>query len=170
MISYKQFLLENGNNPIERIADKDMYIDDVNICPGDSYYLNSEGHLDRKDGPAVQGHTVKTWRYEVWMKNGVRHRLDGPAITWPTGEKWWYVDGEPIFRGHVKDRDIWEKRWQLLQTNIENNFPILNGSLTKEMQKYVIEHRPDLIGKIKQLSPEFAKKYKPELNLGEIEI
>ena len=170
MISYKKFILENDNNLIKHIADKETYIDDVSIYPGDTYYLNSEGHLDRKDGPAVYNITSSLSLYEVWMKNGVRHRLDGPAITWHAGDRWWYINGEPILRGYSKDKDILKKRWLLLQTNIENNFPILNGTLTKEMQEYIIKHRPDLINKIKNLYPDLEKKYKHALNLGGIEI
>jgi hypothetical protein len=29
-----------------------------------------------------------------WHANGVRHRLDGPAVVWPTGTKSWYVNGQ----------------------------------------------------------------------------
>lgn len=28
-----------------------------------------------------------------WFKNGLHHRLDGPAIEWESGTKYWYKDG-----------------------------------------------------------------------------
>jgi len=28
-----------------------------------------------------------------WLKNGKRHKEDGPAIEWQNGDKSWYIDG-----------------------------------------------------------------------------
>jgi hypothetical protein len=29
-----------------------------------------------------------------WYQNGLRHRLDGPAIEWADGDKSWYIEDE----------------------------------------------------------------------------
>ena len=29
-----------------------------------------------------------------WYQNGERHRLDGPAVTYPNGDKTWYQNGK----------------------------------------------------------------------------
>jgi len=28
-----------------------------------------------------------------WFKNGLRHRDNGPAVIWATGEEFWYENG-----------------------------------------------------------------------------
>lgn len=44
----------------------------------------------RLDGPAVEYANGA----KFWFVNDKSHRLDGPAIIWETGAKAWYVDGK----------------------------------------------------------------------------
>ena len=46
--------------------------------------------LHRVDGPAVEYANGSKY----WYLNGKRHRVDGPAIEWANGYKYWYLNGE----------------------------------------------------------------------------
>ena len=56
---------------------------------GDLHYLNSKNHLHRLDGPAVEYKTGA----KFWLNNGKIHRLNGPAIFWANKDKQWYING-----------------------------------------------------------------------------
>ena len=44
----------------------------------------------REDGPS----SIFSNGDETWCKNGLRHRLDGPAIDWPSHKVFkWYING-----------------------------------------------------------------------------
>jgi hypothetical protein len=62
---------------------------------GNNFWKNKEGKLHRLDGPAVEW--IDGTRF--WYQNGLRHRLDGPAITNKGRYKMWYVHG----RHHRED-------------------------------------------------------------------
>ena len=53
------------------------------------YYLGDLHH--NPDGPAVIGFAGR--HKEYWFK-GLRHRIDGPAIEYASGDKYWYINGE----------------------------------------------------------------------------
>ena len=65
-------------------------------------YRNSNNQLHRLDGPAVEyfkkndggvnGFSIYITRSEYWV-NGIRHRLDGPALKLASGTEIWYKDG-----------------------------------------------------------------------------
>jgi hypothetical protein len=46
----------------------------------------------RLDGPAVEYSNGP----KFWFVDGKHHRLDGPAFIWPSGYKEWYVDGKHL--------------------------------------------------------------------------
>ena len=48
--------------------------------------------LHRLDGPAVEFGDGTKW----WFINGKQHRHDGPAVEWPNGTKFWWIDGEQL--------------------------------------------------------------------------
>jgi hypothetical protein len=50
-----------------------------------------DGKYHREDGPAYESENVK-----VWYSHGIRHRMDGPAIIWYNGPKYWYYNGTHI--------------------------------------------------------------------------
>jgi hypothetical protein len=54
---------------------------------GPKYWRNKEGLLHRLDGPAIE------WSdgTQMWFINGQRHRFDGPAVEWWDGRKFWWV-------------------------------------------------------------------------------
>ena len=54
------------------------------------YYLNNKFH--RIDGPAIEYSNGDKW----WLQNGLWHRIDGPAIEYADGDKWWYYEDEKI--------------------------------------------------------------------------
>jgi hypothetical protein len=51
-------------------------------------YKNEKGQLHRVDGPAVE--YINGNKY--WFINGKRHREDGPAIEYGSGYKSWYLN------------------------------------------------------------------------------
>ena len=52
-------------------------------------FHNSDGHLHRVYGPAIE----RVDGSKFWYQNGQLHRLDGPAIDYANGSKFWYQDG-----------------------------------------------------------------------------
>ena len=44
--------------------------------------------LHRLDGPAIEWSNGLKW----WYVDGERHRLDGPAVEWSYGEKGWFIN------------------------------------------------------------------------------
>ena len=57
---------------------------------GNIEYFNSKKQNHRLDGPAIE----YTRGSKYWYVNGKRHRLDGPAAIWQNGEMnlWWIND------------------------------------------------------------------------------
>jgi hypothetical protein len=51
-------------------------------------YKNESGQYHRLDGPAVEFEDGEKW----WYINGKRHREDGPAIEYSDGDKRWYLN------------------------------------------------------------------------------
>jgi hypothetical protein len=54
-------------------------------------WRNEKNKLHRLNGPAIVDNG-----YEAWWVNGKRHRLDGPAMTWPDGINEWWVNGKEL--------------------------------------------------------------------------
>ena len=52
-------------------------------------WRNKQGLFHRLEGPAIEG----TDGHKQWWINGKLHRLDGPAIEYAGGIKFWYIDG-----------------------------------------------------------------------------
>jgi len=57
---------------------------------GSVIYTNSREQKHRLDGPAIE------WMdgSKFWYKNGHWHRTDGPALIFAHGRKCWYVNGQ----------------------------------------------------------------------------
>ncbi len=54
---------------------------------GTHYYYNEQDQLHRVDGPAVEWANGNKY----WYQNNKLHRVDGPAIEYANGDKvWWY--------------------------------------------------------------------------------
>jgi hypothetical protein len=75
---------------------------------GNKNWKKKNGLLHRLDGPAIE------WAngHKEWYQNGKLHRLDGPAIEWANGTKEWYQDGK-IHRldGPARERKNGTKEW-----------------------------------------------------------
>jgi hypothetical protein len=57
------------------------------------YYKDREMKIrHRLDGPAIK------WSDggKFWLVDDKFHRLDGPAVEWSDGDKEWYVDGKEL--------------------------------------------------------------------------
>ena len=158
MQTYRQFLTEATRHEVVKPESTGGW----NLTPGDVYYTNSEGKLDGGKGPAL----ITAGGSKVWMKDGVRHREDGPAIEYKNGDKDWFLFGKHILKGSKYLPD--EHKWLLLKGNPENIEII--GQPTLGMQEYVIRLRPDLIGKIDGLDPGLKAKYGHEADLGKIDL
>lgn len=52
------------------------------------YYIG-DAKLHREGGPAVEFPDGAKY----WYINGLRHRLDGPAMEYPDGFSAWYING-----------------------------------------------------------------------------
>lgn len=65
---------------------------------GDQIWYNQDGKIHRDGAPAVIGEDGT----EKWFQNGVRHREDGPAITFGDGRHgahgWWLNDVRYTFK------------------------------------------------------------------------
>jgi len=72
-------------------------------------WYNNKGQYHCEDGPAYVDHVIG---YACWYINGVRHRIDGPAVE-VNGDRqnYWFINGKLI----VDDVDAWVE---------ENNFSI----------------------------------------------
>lgn len=180
MQTYRQFLSEAARHIADKVVDKGQ----VYLTPGDVYYTNAEGQVDREDGPAIIRTTgVKIWFLKnrvhreggpaiefpegdlQWWQNGRLHRLDGPAVVLKDGKKSWYLDDHAVTLAlEIPD----EKKWLLIRGNPENIQVIKNP--TRTMQAYVIRRRPDLIGKIDNLDPDLKAKYWHEEELGHADL
>ena len=64
-------------------------------------WFNADGVRHRVDGPAV----TNSFGTKRWYLNGERHRTDGPAIEFSDGTKYWYLNG----RLHREDGPAIEK-------------------------------------------------------------
>ncbi len=53
---------------------------------GNKFWRNKKGELHRLDGPAMEYPGGE----KEWYQNGKLHRLDGPAIEYSNGYKVWY--------------------------------------------------------------------------------
>ena len=51
-----------------------------------------------------------------WYVNGLRHRLDGPACEYASGNKSWFIDGEPPIE--IKDQDMIVKEKIIINNNV----------------------------------------------------
>ena len=52
-------------------------------------WRNKDGLAHRLDGPAIEwGNGTREWHI-----NGKRHRLDGPAVKYLSGDSFWYQNG-----------------------------------------------------------------------------
>ena len=60
-----------------------------------SWYLDGVRH--RVDGPAVEYANGTKW----WLQNGQRHRADGPALEYTDGTKFWYLNGVEVTEEEV---------------------------------------------------------------------
>ena len=64
---------------------------------GTKRWRNARGEYHRLDGPAIEwGNGGK-----FWYVNNEIHRLDGPAVEWADGEKEWWVNDTEY--GNFKD-------------------------------------------------------------------
>ena len=52
---------------------------------------------------------VESQNEKRWIKNGERHREDGPAVVWGSGHKFWYLDGIIIWFSVWKTLDFTNK-------------------------------------------------------------
>jgi hypothetical protein len=80
----------------------DMFYEDIDLtirCDGvykeyDTTYFIKNGNRHRLDGPAIE------WKdgSKFWYKDGKEHREDGPAIEYSNSVKEWWLSGQQIFR------------------------------------------------------------------------
>ncbi len=61
-----------------------------------SYFWLKNGKRHRKDGPAIEHYSSanKQWYIKEWYLNGERHCDDGPAYKQFDGKKFWWLNGE----------------------------------------------------------------------------
>lgn len=102
-----------------------------------SYYKDSKHTiLHRLDGPAVEWYTGTKY----WYVNNKQHRLDGPAVERKNGTKEWWVDNErhrldgPAYIDRL-DYKEWYIRGEEL-TEAEFNNYIKKQAVSKEIQSH----------------------------------
>jgi hypothetical protein len=57
---------------------------------GNKFWKNRAGKWHRLDGPAIEYSNGTKY----WFNNGLYHRIDGPAIEYATGTKAYYLMGK----------------------------------------------------------------------------
>jgi hypothetical protein len=169
MLTYKQFLLESTKHTVMTMGAQT--INGITIPPLSTYYIDENGDLDRKDGPAV----IVPDGTKLWLKHGQYHREDGPAGELASDLKHWCLNGKQIgYTGHLRQIRAGatdDEKWTLLKASPDRNLEILNLlRMTKNMQEWFCKNRPDLITKIKDLDPDLALKYQHEQELGRTDL
>jgi len=56
---------------------------------GDRYWFNKNRDLHRINGPAIEWSSGSKY----WYRNDKLHRDNGPAIEWSSGHKEWWING-----------------------------------------------------------------------------
>jgi hypothetical protein len=62
---------------------------------------------------------------KFWHLNGLRHRLDGPAVVWISGSKAWFLNGE-----HLTEEEFNER----MAPTIEMTMAEINEALGKNVK------------------------------------
>lgn len=100
--------------------------------------VNETGNYHREDGPAVEYHdgSKKFWyrngllhrvdgpaytslNVSEWYQFGEPHRLDGPAVIWENDEKHWWVNGTQV----TKDLHLFDTEEGRLQLALKYGVP-----------------------------------------------
>ena len=66
---------------------------------GVRFWRNEKGEFHRINGPAVEWNNGSKY----WYINGERHRVDGPAVEFVNGSKYWYINGEEYTEAQYKE-------------------------------------------------------------------
>jgi len=85
------FELHNKPEELDHYDEMDVLQDQskkIDADPGTQYH-NVFGELNRADGPAY----ILPGRVQVWYKNGLRHRMDGPAKVFRRGMVEYWING-----------------------------------------------------------------------------
>jgi hypothetical protein len=77
------------------------------------HYKNGLIHRDNK--PAIDNSKmINNILLEAWLQNGSYHRIDGPALIFKDGSKWWYYNDKRVrcnsqeeFERKIKLRLLW---------------------------------------------------------------
>ena len=80
---------------------------------GTKQWYNEHDQLHRTDGPAI----IYPNGTQYWYINGTPHRLDGPAIESQDGTQYWYIHGNQLTEAEYYDIIQSEEHlnWYLLQ-------------------------------------------------------
>jgi hypothetical protein len=173
-----------------RIVFKDrIRFNELDLSAGTILYLNRNGQIHRKNGPAI----ILPNGDKHWYKKGKVHRIGAPAIITKNAYIWTiegisHRDGdEPtnvsgsiqtwIKHGEVH-RDFGpaficpgqDDQWYFHDRCLIKGNAVTHGKRNKDQQEFIIRNRPDLICQIQELDPELREKYRHELNLSGVEI
>ena len=89
----------NPESMASRSSDGPPYIS-INRVGTKRYYKDNKFTvLHRLDGPAVE----YTDGSKFWYKDGEQHRLDGPAVIYANGASYWVVDGNELTSKEVDE-------------------------------------------------------------------
>ena len=104
---------------------------------GTKRWFNDQNHLHRLDGPAIEFPDGD----KRWYQNDQLHRLDGPAVEESDGTKFWFKDGKKhrIDGPAVEYRDG-TKFWYVRGTNITEWIAQqgISDNPTQEEQMYIM--------------------------------
>lgn len=197
MLTFMDYLLEHSRTEESDESDEsDMHVATAQdvlhygrqtrnsylLAPGDIFYTK-KGELDvlhRENGPAV----ISPGNYALYYTDGKPNKQGASAI---------YSEGNGEFndngvRRYVKlsDNDIWKALEEdvrcamviktltpKMQEFVVHEDPSLIEYIqdpSAEVQEYVCQHRPDLVGKIKNLDPGLKAKYQHEEELGRTDL
>jgi hypothetical protein len=96
---------------------------------------------------------------------------------WPEGEEAFLRNSHNVmdefhdYLVNCRDQFTDQDKWKMLKDLSKANLEVLNFlGMTKEIQEYILQHRPDLVGEIPNLDPELAKKYQHEKEIGNVDL
>lgn len=95
-------------------------------------WYNASNQLHRLDGPAVEWSDGS----KFWYCKGKRHRLDGPAVEMANGKNQWWIDGTQY------DEDAFAARIRALEAPARRKKELaLHRSRLERLERHVSGHK-----------------------------
>jgi hypothetical protein len=178
MLTYRQFLNESrkqfkspfeayryANYEARRVPELEDFIR-TNSEAATLYALNViHGPWPEAEDLISKGYPNTAYSYTKYVHNG---RFSKGEDTMKVNDQIWGTYKMFLHNHGYNDKEKWE--WLHKGLN-ENTVEILDElGMKSDMQEYILQHRPDLAGLIKNLKPELAEKYQHEIEMANVDL